>query len=118
MQIIPILHRSCGNFSSCHQNSSASASNGIPLDIKDPTALLAALMAPAEELPSMKYVTPGDPTQSFLMRKIDNNLMPLVSMCGGLPEPACGESMPKGGTLTCDDRALFRRWIAQGAQAN
>ena len=62
----------------------------------------------------MPYVTAGDPTSSFLLRKIEGSLCDLECKDG-----ACGDRMPKDSdALTSDEQALFRGWIAAGAPDN
>ena len=60
---------------------------------------------------SLVLVKPGDPDNSFLLRKLEGNL-------AGLPcEPTCGVRMPQGSLpLEAKDIDLVRRWIANGAQ--
>ncbi len=87
------------------------------------------------EDPSMPYVTPGQPTMSFLMRKVDgdfgsltcvdnNSLFQKYSMQYSLTS-ACGGQMPEQlMALDGDDGGLpgprdqLRRWIAKGAKNN
>jgi hypothetical protein len=55
----------------------------------------------------MLYVTPGDPELSYLWHKLRGTQI----TAGGM-----GVRMPKGYPLMSrSDRALFRRWITQGA---
>ncbi len=88
------------------------------------------------EIAGMPYVTPGDPTRSFLMHKLDGDLCtvtgcvdgnaavedtedPPGSLEPGVPPNWCGVSMPfDGDPLDPENRDLLRRWIAQGASEN
>ena len=65
----------------------------------------------------MSIVTPTNPTQSYIMHKLDGDQCQFNQMCSGLN---CEVSMPSGATvvLPVDDRDTVRRWIAQGAMDN
>jgi hypothetical protein len=68
----------------------------------------------ANKLPTMDYVKPGDPTNSFLMRKLDGSHCVLDKQCTG---GTCGDTMPnKNQQLSVEERDKVRRWIAQGAK--
>jgi hypothetical protein len=67
---------------------------------------------------------PGDPANSFLMRKVDGCFEGLEASCtvqsteseSGHP---CGDRMPHSSKTLCEDeRDMIRRWIAQGAKNN
>jgi hypothetical protein len=59
-------------------------------------------------------VKPGDPRESFLMRKLDGSHCVLDGQCAG---GNCGQSMPRDDeSLPIDARDKIRRWIAQGAK--
>jgi hypothetical protein len=69
---------------------------------------------------NMPIVDPGNPQNSFLMRKIDNCYDDIASGCVALEADAphaCGDRMPWGALepLCADERDMIRRWIAQGA---
>ena len=73
--------------------------------------------------PAMNLITAGDPSQSFLMHKMDDTHNDQNLTCTAQPgaesgDP-CGDTMPQGSPLldACE-RDLFRRWIAQGAADN
>ncbi len=73
--------------------------------------------------PSMNLVTAGNPAQSFMMLKLDGCQDSAGLTCtpqpGAVSSSACGDPMPQASPiLTSDERNLFRRWIAQGAQSN
>jgi hypothetical protein len=62
----------------------------------------------------MAIVKPGDPRESFLMRKIDGSHCVLDAQCVG---STCGESMPRDEEIMpIETRDTIRRWIAQGAK--
>jgi hypothetical protein len=68
----------------------------------------------SNKLPSMDYVKPGDPTNSFLMKKLDGSQCVLDKQCVG---GTCGDTMPnKNEQLSVEERDKVRRWIAQGAK--
>jgi hypothetical protein len=65
----------------------------------------------------MPYITPGDPTQSYLMHKVDGTLSGFSAPCG--QESGCGIQMPKGeAPLSTAQRDVIRAWIEQGALDN
>jgi hypothetical protein len=67
----------------------------------------------AGEAPTLNYVTPGDPADSFLAVKINYNGLFATKGKGSLmPAPATGS------TLSPDEIATIANWIAQGAVNN
>lgn len=69
---------------------------------------------PSTKLPRMMIVKPGDPNESFLMKKLDGSHCVLDKECQG---GTCGEQMPNKNTqLSVEERDKVRRWIAQGAK--
>jgi hypothetical protein len=81
----------------------------------------------------MPFITPGDPSQSFLMHKMDGDLCTLtgcvadnaaVTQAGDTPSAAgapnwCGTQMPFNLALIDPaKRDTVRRWIKQGALDN
>jgi hypothetical protein len=112
--VVPILTNSCA-FSSCHGLQSSPGNNGLYLGTQmgtpDASAIHASVLAKAVSY-DMPVVTSGDPSQSFLMHKIDGDA---CTLCKNL----CGESMPQGNpVLPVETRDTIRRWIAQGAKDN
>jgi len=71
---------------------------------------------------SMNLVTAGDPSQSFLMHKIDDDQCTLISECMTGPSfrSNCGVFMPYQypDILDLATRDVIRRWIKQGARNN
>jgi hypothetical protein len=68
----------------------------------------------SSKLQTMDLVKPGDPRESFLMRKLDGSHCVLDKQCTG---GTCGDSMPRREeTLPIEERDTIRRWIAQGAK--
>lgn len=116
--VLPIFVTSCA-FGECH-GSAHGRNNGVFLgargeaDANDPQAIRAGLVGKVStQSPSLPYVTPSDPSRSYLFRKLEGD------MCG-LPEcsgsSACGQPMPRGGDkLDPVSLEIVRSWIAQGA---
>jgi len=113
--VAPILARSC-SFSACH-SSRGSGNHGVFLAAKsteDMTAVKAALIGASRAMPTMPYVTPGDPDKSFLLHKLDGDLCVFEESC---VDGTCGKSMPEGNAVLPEaSRDAVRRWIAQGAK--
>jgi len=75
----------------------------------------------------MPFVTPGDPTMSYLMHKMDDDLC-VVTGCipnnvavssAEMMAPWCGTFMPyQVMVLDTGTRDTIRRWIQQGAMNN
>jgi hypothetical protein len=112
--VVPILTSSCA-FSTCHGEKTSPGNNGLYLGTQqgtpDATAIHASVLATAVSY-DMPVVTPGDPSQSFLMHKADGDA---CTLCKNL----CGESMPQSTQLLpVASRDTIRRWIAQGAKDN
>jgi hypothetical protein len=113
--VMPIFQGSCA-FSSCH--GLEASNNGVFLgDSQGPAAVVANLVGRrADTLQTMDYVKPGDPHESFLMRKIDGSQCVLDAQC---TDKTCGQSMPRDeDVMPIETRDTIRRWIAQGAQNN
>jgi hypothetical protein len=118
--VLPILVQSCA-FTSCHGEPNGT-NNGISLGLKPPATSDAAMViagmvnVKAKELPAMNFITPSDPSQSYLMHKIDGDNGVYDSMC---TDGTCQATMPQGSDLLpVPQRDILRRWIAQGAQNN
>lgn len=110
--VMPVFRTSCA-FSTCHGTTVGDA-NGVFLGGTDATRIRNGLVSlKARKLPSMPLVTPGDPTRSFLQRKIDGTHCALDAQCAG---QTCGERMPLGQGDLGAGRAAIRRWILQGAK--
>lgn len=111
--VMPVFANSCA-FTSCHGTAFGDA-NGVFLGGTDPAKILAATVdVPSRALPSMVYVKPGVPHESFLMRKVDGSQCVLKASC---VNGDCGKDMPRDeGRLDLESRDAIRRWIAQGAK--
>jgi hypothetical protein len=88
----------------CHVGAQASAG----LNLSDATAYTSLVNVPSRNKPSAIRVVPGDPTNSYLVQKIE-----------GAPG-IVGERMPRtaGPFLTANQVAIIRRWIELGAPNN
>ncbi|MBX3264457.1 MAG: hypothetical protein KIS78_23130 [Labilithrix sp.] len=111
--VMPIFAQSCA-FSSCHGSASGS-SNGVFLGGTDASRVHQAIVdVRSTRLAEMSLVKPGDPRESFLLRKMDGSQCALDDRCTG---GTCGQSMPQNDDpLPLEARDAVRRWIAQGAK--
>ena len=110
--VLPIFGRSCA-FSTCHGASTGPA-NGVFLGKDPPRVYTAIVGVKGDEMPQMAFVSPSNPHESYLMRKLDGSQCVLDGQCKG---GSCQESMPKGeAVLDLATRDTVRRWIAQGAK--
>jgi hypothetical protein len=132
--VLPIFEHSCGLGSSCHGDPYGSrvylgcdvTTQSECTDSSPAATVYKDIVGKAPvEIPTMPYVTASDPTQSFLMHKMDGDLCELQSMCVADNSlvyhqwPPCGLSMPQGDpVLAVSDRDTVRKWIAQGAMQN
>jgi hypothetical protein len=83
----------------CHIG--AGAPHGLRLDAADSYNLLVGV--PSAEVPSLLRVKPGDPSNSYLIQKLEGHA-------------AVGDRMPLGGPyLSGDVIAVIRQWITDGA---
>ena len=117
-----VFNKSCGLSTSCH--GSATASQGglflggkaqLGSDSSDVRKLIVGVAS--KDLPTMPFVTAGDPSKSFLLHKMDGDQCQFDAQCTG--KDGCLQTMPQGSdALPADRRDIVRRWIAQGAQDN
>ena len=127
---MPIFQSSCGLTESCHGDPSVVSESRPFLGYSNPDGgasflqmVLAGIVGvkSTEDL-SMNLITPGDPAQSFLMHKMDDDQCTLITECmvGHSFRPNCGVFMPYQfpDVLDADARDTVRRWIKQGAQDN
>ena len=121
-------------FLGCNQNNmSCTFSGDVPTAVYqglvgDPDA---GTLVMSQELPTMAYVKPGDPDNSYLVRKLEGTLSSLQCVPISMdpiaanaasepvsPTPPCGTQMP----LTADPipalNMKVRQWIMQGALFN
>jgi hypothetical protein len=111
--IFPIFSANCA-FKPCHGSPDAASNQGLYLGGSAGDTARALVGVPTRELPSMNFVTPGVPDDSYVMHKLDWDQCQFDSMCTG---GSCGANMPLGGAqLPLIERDAIRRWIAQGAK--
>jgi len=130
--LAPIIQLSCATAVTCHGNTATVMATNEPhfgpISAVGP-ATQADLMAihdaivgkPSAELPSMNYVTAGDPDNSWLMKKIEGVNGCSGFMCkAGVPKATspCGDPMPQAPSppLEAGDVSKFRDWIKSGAK--
>ena len=129
--LMPKFTSSCGLSSSCHslpvreRNAQrvflgCQARSATCTDPTPSATVYAGLREASRELPSMPYITPGDPSNSYLLRKIDGTLEGLNCPQGAddLATKPCGESMPPDQPASSTLRTQLRAWIADGALEN
>ncbi len=119
-EVMPIFTQSCSS-TSCHGIQS-SPQGGLVLGAElkhgaDSASVYGSLVGPmSAQLPTMAFVTPGDPSSSYLMHKLDADQCQFAAQCTGHD---CLKPMPYDtGSLATDTRDTIRRWIAQGAPQN
>lgn len=116
--VMPILSASCSS-ASCHGVASGAAGDlFLGAELKhgsDSATVYSNLMATSGQVAGMPYVTPGDPTKSYIMHKMDADQCTLDAQCQG---GSCQHTMPYDGQLPVEKRDVLRRWIAQGAANN
>jgi hypothetical protein len=81
-------------------------------------SLSAALVnVPSEEVPNMKYVVPGAPHDSYLLRKLDEPNPGCGLSCMTSVAKGCETQMPNGNAPLMPTQALntIRDWVIQGA---
>jgi hypothetical protein len=109
--VLPVFQTSCTSNSTCH-----GSSDGIEVFLSGGDVHRRIVGVPSTELATMPYVTPGDPTNSYLMHKVDGTLADFHAHCA---KQDCGLQMPKGeAPLSQADRDVIRAWIEQGALDN
>jgi hypothetical protein len=146
--VLPVFQVSCAvGGQACHSNDpGGNATPGVLVlgsedgGAIDPGSVITSLVGVMAKLePNMNLVTAGDPTNSFLMHKMDGDqcAQTLVNDCNQSPSyrtvyPNCGCAMPialEAGTLSAGQcpagppvrqasRDKVRAWIAQGAKNN
>jgi hypothetical protein len=140
--IQPILQNSCGvGGGTCHGAYPASASaqslylaeaKGADDGYGDAGAVVEGILGMSSlEVPTMDIVKAGDPSNSYLMHKLNGDMCAIMSECAptstAFPNSIsvpCGTQMPQasanvaGQPLSTADTTLFWNWIAQGAHNN
>jgi hypothetical protein len=99
----PIFTASCATLSFCHTGSSPQEGMNLSAGM----AYAAIVGVPSMEVPALDRVAPGDPANSYLVRKIN----------GG--PSILGSQMPLGGPfLSSAEIAVITNWVEQGAANN
>lgn len=109
--VVPLFQGSCGFGSGCHGTAQPAGYVQLTTGSGDAAALLERLKARSVREPSLPLVDPGNPSGSFLLRKVTGDFT-------GLPcaPSACGERMPQRSTpLPQEALDSLERWIQQGA---
>jgi hypothetical protein len=133
----PIFQASCSlGGAACHGDPSVATVSGLKRPYLGPSTgtasattigtVLEALAQPSSEDPSMPLVTPGDPTKSYLMYKMEGTQATLASSCqagddnGGVAGMGqCGLAMPETGTILAQNLLdTVRAWVTEGAPNN
>ncbi len=131
--VVPIFKRSCA-FTGCHNDPTQASQLEF---LADPTSDVSSYAAqvysgivnkPTLEDPTLEFVKPGDPANSYLVRKIQNKLSDIESDCDphnalislyAVGAPACGSSMPQNqNPLDQCTQETIVNWIQQGAPNN
>lgn len=115
--VIPIFHTGCA-FPACHATESPTTNHGLMLGFtSDLSSIRTGLVGVHSfEVPSLAFVAPSDPGQSYLLHKIDGDVCTLESLC---KDASCLRQMPiDNEPLSVETRDIIRRWIAQGAPDN
>lgn len=105
-QVQPVFSASCGNATSCHLKSAASA--GLALKPGQSFGELVGQTSNSLACSNEILVIPGDPANSYLIKKITD-----------APD-ICGSAMPEGAffDLSAADAQIIIDWVCQGAQNN
>ena len=118
--VFPILSNttSCATVLSCHGGTAHPPSLG-GAGVTAATVRAGIVGVNSTEVPTMKYVVPGAPQESYLMRKLESTNPGCGLMCTppvGVPD-GCSTRMPSGmaNGLPADQIAIIRDWIKQGA---
>lgn len=102
----------CGGY--CHSGGTQEA--GALIVARESSRAIDLTVA-SRQVPRLRVIAPGDPENSYLMHKIDGTMSSLAecradAMRCGVAMPWHDSTMP---TLSSNDRALVRAWIAAGA---
>ena len=125
--VLPILQRSCGLAVSCHGDSSMPFKDrpyfgpnkkDMATDADIMAIFAGSVGVDSYVNPGMMIIKAGDPENSFLMYKLDDQLECDKLTCAATK--ACGGFMPSTSLTILEqtERDAIRRWIAQGAKNN
>jgi hypothetical protein len=125
--ILPIVQPSCAIAGSTCHGTTSSEQEGLYLGNydggTDASFVLQGLVGVTSvEDPQMVIVKAGDPSNSYMMHKLDGDQCTQAAACNAVPHnqyPNCGDQMPYSSpALDVSTRDTIRRWIAQGAKNN
>ena len=103
--VFPILNNNCGG---CHTGTGTTAGLGLG---STPASSFAELGTLSVDVPTMLYVTPFQPENSYVFHKIAGTHLDVP---GG-----AGSRMPRGrAPLSAEDETTIRTWILEGASEN
>jgi hypothetical protein len=109
--VAPVLAVSCTTVS-CHGGGSRPPVLPTSGDFREMRGALVGVAS--EDRPGFAYVQPGDPDASYVVQKLEGQLID-----GQCTEHDCGARMPLDNPpLAPEDLAAVRSWIAQGALDN
>lgn len=124
-KVLPLMQRSCGISTSCHQSESPSNAaqhyfgpamgmTATQTQIDDIFKQSVGVASVSE--PAMKVIDPSHPETSFIMYKLDNELTCTKLNCAA--NGTCGTLMPQGSSMPLpqSERDIIRSWIANGAK--
>ena len=105
LDVQPIFTASCA-VAGCHTGTAPAEG----LDLSAGNTFVNTVGIPSAQLPSMNRITPGDPSQSYLVHKIEGT----QASVGG-----AGSRMPLGrAALSSTQIATIRAWITSGTPNN
>jgi hypothetical protein len=107
--IAPLLSRSCG-LAGCHLPPLVNAG----LDLTPAKAYAQMVGVNAQQVPNLKRIRPGDPDNSYVIRKIT----PGAPIQGVLMPNGCPGTPAAGQCLSDDEREAFRTWVLECAPRN
>lgn len=123
--VMPIFQRSC-NFSACHSATSSSPQEGLALGLGVSDTMTdaeigevhAGIVNGAAERSSLPLVTPGEPTQSWLLAKVSySSFASCQAIADECAPKGCGSRMPQQ-PLDQADIDTIAGWIKDGAKNN
>jgi hypothetical protein len=112
--IVPLVANNCA-LTACHSSKESNLNFFVTYDGDQ---IYTELMKTSPTCKSWKFVVPGKPDESMVVLKIEGNQSKLPNDCAiarrsEMPPPA---DAPNDSLLPKADRALFRRWVAEGAK--
>jgi len=125
--LLPAIQRNCSDVP-CHGKETGGAAGLFlappPPAAADASGVLGRLVGvPSRTASGLRLIAPGDPSQSFLVIKVEGCQNALGLTCtaqpGAVTAGPCGDTMPQGARPLCNaERVFLRHWIRQGASDN